>query len=405
MNKPGFLSLKDFHYDLPEERIARYPLPERDSSRLLVFKENQISTDIFANLASHIPSGSHLVFNETKVIHARIKFKKQTGAAIEIFCLEPFVPFDYQQNFASRQTVTWKCLVGNSKKWKEEVLEKKADNGLTLYAIKKGRMEGAFRIEFSWTQPELSFSEVIEAFGSTPIPPYLNREAEYSDSENYQTVYSKNEGSVAAPTAGLHFTENLLADISAGGIEKSFLNLHVGAGTFVPVKSENAVEHEMHIERIVVSKNCIEKLLDKHTTIIPVGTTSCRSLESLYWIGQQMINGTFEPASPLLKQWDAYSIPASEDRGKVLETLLDYLDRSGEEELTVSTGIMITPGYEFKMTDALITNFHQPSSTLLMLIAALTGESWRSIYAYALSHDFRFLSYGDSNLLFPASCD
>lgn len=402
MKKPEFISLKNYHYSLPEEKIAKYPKAIRDLSKLLIFKDDSISSSEFTNLPDQIPQGAHLVFNETKVIHARLIFKKLTGAKIEIFCLEPILPTDYQLNFASRKKVIWKCLVGNLKKWKDETLEYSTESGYQLFAKKIDSGDSSIFVEFSWNSEEKSFSEIIEEIGSTPIPPYLNRPAEESDSINYQTVYSRNEGSVAAPTAGLHFTNKVLMELSRRQIQQTHLTLHVGAGTFIPVKSENAVDHSMHIERLYIHKSAIINLIQNSDFIIPVGTTSCRTLESLYWFGIKILLDKFDEESPLLNQWEAYSLNAGFSRSEAMNAILKYLEKSGLEVFTASTGIMITPGYEFQMTDALITNFHQPSSTLLMLISSLTGEKWKDIYTYALKNDFRFLSYGDSSLLFPS---
>ncbi|MCF8391275.1 MAG: S-adenosylmethionine:tRNA ribosyltransferase-isomerase [Bacteroidales bacterium] len=402
LKKPEFISLKNYHYSLPEEKIAKYPKAIRDLSKLLIFKDDSISSSEFTNLPDQIPQGAHLVFNETKVIHARLIFKKLTGAKIEIFCLEPILPTDYQLNFASRKKVIWKCLVGNLKKWKDETLEYSTESGYQLFAKKIDSGDSSIFVEFSWNSEEKSFSEIIEEIGSTPIPPYLNRPAEESDSINYQTVYSRNEGSVAAPTAGLHFTNKVLMELSRRQIQQTHLTLHVGAGTFIPVKSENAVDHSMHIERLYIHKSAIINLIQNSDFIIPVGTTSCRTLESLYWFGIKILLDKFDEESPLLNQWEAYSLNAGFSRSEAMNAILKYLEKSGLEVFTASTGIMITPGYEFQMTDALITNFHQPSSTLLMLISSLTGEKWKDIYTYALKNDFRFLSYGDSSLLFPS---
>lgn len=401
MKKPQYISLQDYNYSLPEEKIAKHPLESRDHSKLLLYNISQISETKFKNIANHIPSSGHLVFNETKVIHARLIFRKKTGAKIEIFCLEPIIPGDYQLNFSSKEKVVWKCLVGNLKKWKDEKLEYITEFGYTLYAQKKGSKDGSQYIEFSWDNANKSFSEIIDEIGSTPIPPYLNRQAEESDTINYQTVYSKNEGSVAAPTAGLHFTKDVFKSLRKKKIQETYLTLHVGAGTFVPVKSENAVNHSMHIERIYIQKSAIQNLIAHSDFLIPVGTTSCRTLESLYWLGLKIIEGKFDDESPLLNQWEAYELKTRPDRKEALQAILDYMDKNKSDLFTAATGIMIAPGYEFQMTDALITNFHQPSSTLLMLISAFVGEKWKEIYDYALKNDFRFLSYGDSNLLFP----
>lgn len=402
MKKPEFLSLKIFNYSLPEEKIAKYPVVKRDHSKLLVYKDNSISNSEFKYLPKYIPDGAHLVFNETKVIHARLIFRKKTGAKIEIFCLEPIQPNDYQLNFSSRNKVVWKCLIGNLKKWKDEKLEFITDYGYNLYANKIESNNSSNYVEFSWNSDNKSFSEIIAEVGSTPIPPYLNRQAEESDSENYQTVYSKNEGSVAAPTAGLHFTNEVMEDLRAKQIQETFLTLHVGAGTFVPVKSENAIDHSMHIERIYIQKSAIRNLISNSDFIIPVGTTSCRTLESLYWFGVKIITKKFDEKYPLLQQWEAHELNLGIGRKEALKAILNYLERINSDIFSAATGIMITPGYDFQMTDALITNFHQPSSTLLMLISSLTGDSWKDIYNYALLNDFRFLSYGDSSLLFPS---
>lgn len=401
MKKPDYISLDNYHYPLPDNRIAKYPLAQRDKSKLLVYKNDRISSLQFSNLPDVIPANAHMVLNETRVIHARLIFRKTSGAKIEIFCLEPLMPSEYQLNFSSQESVKWKCLIGNQKKWKSGILQMISEDGIQLNAEKFKNTENENIIEFSWSDKRKSFSEIIQMFGSTPIPPYLNRNAEESDSHTYQTVYSKNEGSVAAPTAGLHFTEAVLRSLKEKNIEESFLTLHVGAGTFVPVKSENAVDHNMHVERIIFSKKTIFSLLNNNHFIVPVGTTSCRSLESLYWIGVQIISSVFNPQNPYLSQWGVYELDDKYSRQEILKCIYDYMEEMNLEKITASTGIMITPGYSFKMTDALITNFHQPSSTLLMLISALTGEKWRDIYDYALKNDFRFLSYGDSNLLFP----
>lgn len=401
MKKPEYISLQDYNYSLPDEKIAKHPLQNRDHSKLLIYNNSQISATEFKYIPNHIPSGGHLVFNETKVIHARLIFRKKTGAKIEIFCLEPIIPSDYQLNFSSKNMVVWKCLVGNLKKWKDEKLEYATDFGYKLYAQKTDSRDGSLRIEFSWDAPNKSFSEIIEETGSTPIPPYLNRQAEESDSINYQTVYSKNEGSVAAPTAGLHFTNDVFKDLRKRQIHETYLTLHVGAGTFIPVKSENAADHSMHIERIYIQKSAIQNLINHSNFIIPVGTTSCRTLESLYWFGVKISEGKFDAESPLLNQWEAYDLKTGISRKEAMQSILNFMDENESDIFTAATGIMITPGYEFQMSDALITNFHQPSSTLLMLISSLVGEKWKEIYDYALNNDFRFLSYGDSNLLFP----
>ena len=402
MKKPDYIALSRYHYELPDEKIATYPLEQRDRSRLLVYKNGGIEEGSFYDLGSFLRSGTHLVFNNSKVIHARLQFKKATGARIEIFCLEPSVPFDYQLNFASQHSVEWKCIVGNSKKWKNEVLELTDRTGeYKIRAQRIGKEKNEELIKFSWEPGDLSFSEIIEIFGSTPIPPYLGREAEESDSLTYQTVYSKHEGSVAAPTAGLHFTDDLLDKLKKRNIPMSEITLHVGAGTFTPVKVENGMEHEMHVERFHIRKEELKILISNSYHLTPIGTTSCRTLESLYWMGVKLKTGFHPEECNFLEQFEAYDLDQDIKRKEALKEIFNYLEKTNREIFLGSTGIMITPGYKFRMTDALITNFHQPRSTLLMLIAALVGNKWRDIYNYALENNFRFLSYGDSSLLFP----
>ncbi|MBE0655590.1 MAG: S-adenosylmethionine:tRNA ribosyltransferase-isomerase [Bacteroidales bacterium] len=401
MRKPKEIFLGEFNYPLPDERIARYPVPERDRSKLLIFKNKTIQTEEFKALPDLLNKPTHLVFNNTKVIHARLFFRKTTGAQIEIFCLEPIHPFDYQVNFSEFGSVTWKCIVGNSRKWKNEILKAESIDGqiiINAERIKKDRGNEAIR--FSWQPENISFSEVLEIFGKTPIPPYLNRDSEESDSLSYQTIYSKHEGSVAAPTAGLHFTEPLLNRIRQNGIPVTEVTLHVGAGTFVPVKVENGLDHEMHTERFQISKGSLLKLIDNHKHITTVGTTSTRTLESLYWMGVKIL--TQQPAEDCQKlgQFESYGFDFSATREEALLSILAFMEKQKMDIFFGSTSIMISPGYDFMMTDSLITNFHQPSSTLLMLIAAFVGDEWKRIYTYALENDFRFLSYGDSSILF-----
>ncbi len=395
MKKPDYIDLSEFYYELKDSRIARYPLEERDASRLLFFRDSKIKDFIFKDIPSLLEKKDLLVFNETRVIHARLKFRKPTGAEIEIFCLHPADPPKYQSNFEARGSVVWDCLIGNAKKWSSDELRLENKDQMILRARKTGIKN---QIQFSWEPSGLNFGEVLEVFGKTPIPPYLSREAEKSDRIRYQTVYSREEGSVAAPTAGLHFTDRVFHELSKKGISSCFLTLHVGAGTFIPVKSNNAAHHEMHTEHITITRENLECLIQKHDFIIPVGTTSCRTLESLYWLGvKRLQEGTL---SHHLSQWEAYSLSGSYSRNQALEALCQELLVRDLDRYEASTSIMITPGYEFKMTDALLTNFHQPSSTLLMLIAALTGGEWRKIYDHALANDYRFLSYGDSSLLY-----
>lgn len=401
MRKPKDIFLGEFNYPLPDERIAGYPLTVRDRSRLLVYKNGNIDSAEFRTLPYILNRYTHLVFNNTKVIHARLLFQKITGAQVEIFCLEPMLPFDYQVNFSASHSVTWKCIVGNSKKWKDEILVAEKNNRqVILKAERLKKEEGYESILFSWQPAEKCFSEILEIFGRTPIPPYLHREAEESDSIAYQTVYSKHEGSVAAPTAGLHFTEALMDHIKHSGIEITNVTLHVGAGTFVPVKVENGLDHVMHTERFQVSRKSIRHLANHHNHITSVGTTSCRTLESLYWIGVKILSGCKEEQCRSIGQFESYTLTDQYTRKEALTAIAGFLEEQNQELFFGSTSIMISPGYDFKMTDCLITNFHQPSSTLLMLIAAFVGDDWKRIYTYALENDFRFLSYGDSSILF-----
>ena len=400
--KAAFKNIKitDFAYELPDERIARYPLKERDRSKLLVWKKGEISEDTFRNIPNYLPGNSLLVFNNTRVIHARIFFRKETGAQIEIFCLEPAEPADYQVAFGETEKVTWKCMLGNAKKWKEGVLTKSIEmDGETfeIRAEKKAQEGNSFQVEFRWTGG-FSFAEMVERAGVLPIPPYLNRDTEKSDEENYQTVYAKIDGSVAAPTAGLHFTENVLGNLAAKKISAHEITLHVGAGTFRPVQSETLEGHAMHREKVIVPKHFIETFLNGSPKMIAVGTTSVRSLESLYWLGLQLEKQGPFLTFPEVLQWEAYENEPEIPVRKALQNLVDYLDETGREELQFSTRIIIVPGYNFQLIDGMITNFHQPQSTLLLLISAFLGSGWKNVYDFALRNQFRFLSYGDSNL-------
>ena len=429
------IQIRNYDYTLPDERIAKFPLPERDSSKLLVYEGGNISETTFRSLPSLLPEGALMVFNNTRVIQARLHFRKGSGALIEIFLLEPAKPAEYQENFASRGRCSWYCLVGNLKKWKEGPLTRefkihnsqfippKGGQGVRISATRKGSHGTSQLIEFEWsvdpTQPPLkgeekkspfkgdleglSFAEVIDAIGELPIPPYLNRKTQESDKTTYQTVYSKIKGSVAAPTAGLHFTERVLADIDARGIEREEVTLHVGAGTFRPVKSEDIGGHDMHSEHIAVRRHTIERLLAHGGEAIAVGTTSVRTLESLYYMGvlaSQMDNGQWSNSNPLhVPQWMPYEYDNALSTTEALEALLRYMDEQGEDVLHASTQIIIAPGYHYHIVRRMITNFHQPQSTLLLLVSAFIGEDWHKVYDYALAHDFRFLSYGDSSLL------
>ena len=389
--KPIYIA--DYNYPLPDERIAKYPLAERDHSKLLVYRDGQVSEDRFYNVGDYIAPGALLIYNNTRVIQARLEFHKPTGARIEVFCLEPLMPHDYQLSLGSSTGCTWKCMVGNAKKWHDEAIELKAGN-FTLRAYKEQSLGNTFAVRFEWSEENVSFAEILDAAGELPIPPYLNRKTEESDLRTYQTVYSRIKGSVAAPTAGLHFTEKVLADLHERGIKTTELTLHVGAGTFLPVKTADANEHTMHTEIIAVSKEAIEAIRDNLGKIVAVGTTSMRTLESLYFIGCHPENATVSQFEPYEEAFD-FRLSTFDS----LQALLDYLDKTGQQTLHAETQIMIKPGYTFHVVDQLITNFHQPQSTLLLLVSAFVGGDWHTIYDYALSHDFRFLSYGDSSIL------
>ena len=397
------ININDYDYDLPEDRIAQYPVKERDGSQLLIFQENKISKDIFRNIVSYLPSDSLLVFNNTRVIRARLLFKKDSGANIEILCLEPFLPSDYSLSFSSRESVEWKCIIGNLKKWKRGALMTTFiynNNSYKLFAERLQEEGETLNIKFSWTATGLSFGEVIELTGHIPLPPYINRADEQADIERYQTVYSSIDGSVAAPTAGLHFTDTVFGDIESKGIKKVELTLHVGAGTFKPVKSDNVINHEMHCEHFSIDKKTLELIRNFKGKIIPVGTTSVRTLESIYWLGVKLLRKPFYFFNVIsLTQWEAYELPSTISKEESLEALLKYLEKENMKILHASTSIMIVPGYDFKITSGMITNFHQPRSTLLLLISAFTGKKWKELYIFALNNNFRFLSYGDSSLL------
>ena len=409
MQDPKHIHIADYNYDLPDERIAKYPKAVRDESKLLLYRGGQISEDVFYNLPNYLPKGELLVFNNTKVIQARLHFHKSTGALIEVFCLEPHTPHDYQVNFATTRRVAWTCLIGNLKKWKEGKLERTINVGgkeALLTAERVGVSGTGYEVVFDWGDDTVAFSEVLEAIGELPIPPYLNRETEASDLKTYQTVYSKVKGSVAAPTAGLHFTERVLAALDNNGIERNEITLHVGAGTFKPVKSEEIGGHPMHSEWIAVKRESIERLLAHGGHCVAVGTTSVRTLESLYYIGVMLHRNPDAHQDDLhVPQWMPYEYAASPELKlttvEALRAIVDWLDRNKLPVLHTSTQIIIAPGYEYHVVKAMVTNFHQPKSTLLLLVSALIGDNWRRVYDYALSHDFRFLSYGDSSLLIP----
>ena len=402
---PKHIHISEYNYPLPDERIAKFPLPVRDQSKLLIYKHGEISEDVFTSLPDYLPKDSLMIFNNTKVIQARLHFRKETGALIEVFCLEPIEPNDYALNFQQTEHAAWLCMVGNLKKWKEGMLKREMTvkgQPVTLTAT-KGECRGtSHRIDFGWNNPDITFADILEVFGELPIPPYLNRETQESDKETYQTVYSKIKGSVAAPTAGLHFTPRVLKRLEETGVELEELTLHVGAGTFRPVKSEEIEGHEMHTEYISVNRETIRKLIDHDARTIAVGTTSVRTLESLYHIGVTLAGNPDATEEELhVRQWQPYESFEEIPAVVALQKILGYLDRHGMETLHTSTQIIIAPGYRYRIVKAMVTNFHQPQSTLLLLVSAFIGDNWKAVYDYALNHSFRFLSYGDSSLLIP----
>lgn len=400
------IKINDYNYPLPDERIAKFPMAERDHSRLLVYRHGQVSDDMFYHLPDYLPSGALMVFNNTKVIQARLHFRKETGALIEVFLLEPAQPADYEQMFQTTGCCAWLCLVGNLKKWKEGTLSRTFDvhgQPLTL-TVERGAMQGTSHlVSFQWDNAAVSFAEILDAVGELPIPPYLNRDTQESDLTTYQTVYSKIKGSVAAPTAGLHFTSRVLDELDARGIDREEVTLHVGAGTFKPVKSEEIEGHEMHTEYICVHRRTLQKLIRHDAQAIAVGTTSVRTLESLYYMGLKLLrNPELNEEQLHVDQWEPYDTSLSEvPPTEALGAILTWLERNQLEALHSSTQIIIAPGYNYKIVRMLVTNFHQPQSTLLLLVSAFVKGDWRRIYDYALAHDFRFLSYGDSSLLIP----
>ena len=422
MTDTKHIHISDFNYELSDERIAKFPLQQRDHSKLLIYQHGEVSDDVFLNLPNHLPQGALMVFNNTRVIQARLHFRKETGALIEVFLMEPALPADYEQMFQTTGKCSWLCMVGNLKKWKEGPLMRDFEikgKALTLFATmdRNKTMEKSggtnYWVDFEWDNPEVNFAEILEAVGELPIPPYLNRATQESDKTTYQTVYSKIKGSVAAPTAGLHFTDAVLHDLDQKGVVRDEVTLHVGAGTFKPVKSVEIEDHHMHTEYIVVHRHTFERLLQHDCSVIAVGTTSVRTLESLYYMGVKLaMNPQCTEEDLHVNQWEPYDLPHNEE-GLVLvdgepvsveqsvRNLLDYLNRDGLEALHSSTQIIIAPGYVYKIVKMLVTNFHQPQSTLLLLVSAFLKGDWRKVYDYALSHDFRFLSYGDSSLLIP----
>lgn len=404
MNAAPHIHIEAYDYPLPDERIAKFPLARRDASKLLCHKGGKIEEAVFGQLPDYLPENSLLVFNNTRVIPARLLFRKDTGAHIEIFCLEPAEPRDYALAFRQTERCSWVCMVGNLKKWKDGVLHKTVRAGGREVALSATKMESdgdTCRVMFAWNCPSCTFSGLLDAAGVLPIPPYLHRETQESDRQDYQTVYSRIKGSVAAPTAGLHFTQEVLSALDAKGFGREELTLHVGAGTFKPVKSDTLEGHEMHTEFISVPRRLIQRLLENPGRVIAVGTTSVRTLESLYYLGVKLAGQPGAASGELtVDQWMPYGEANNRlSPAEALQHLLDYLDRRQADRLTATTQILIVPGYTFKITGGIITNFHQPKSTLLLLISAFTGGGWRAIYDYALARDFRFLSYGDSSLL------
>ncbi len=396
------IKIEDYNYELKNERIAKYPLDRRDASKLLIYKNGVPGETIFRNLAGYLPENSLMVFNDTKVVPARLHFQKDTGAHIEVFCLEPIFPSEYVQAFASKNFCRWRCIVGNIKRWKNDILSLYNPNNdpkltrISLKATLVQREGESSIIEFKWSNKEV-FSRVLELCGRVPIPPYLNRDLESIDFERYQTLYAKYRGSVAAPTAGFHFTEDVLKDIDKKGINRDNICLHVGAGTFLPVKSNQVAEHKMHREPFIVTLSFLKRLRNSLGKVIAVGTTSVRTLESLYYVGVSCIENS-KPRD--IEQWEAYERDYSYTTEEALDALISYMENRSLDSLQLGTRIIIVPGFKFRTVDILITNFHQPQSTLLLLVSAFVGGDWRKIYDYALANKFRFLSYGDSSILF-----
>jgi S-adenosylmethionine:tRNA ribosyltransferase-isomerase len=402
---PRELSITDFEYHLPDENIAWFPLPQRDQSKLLVYEGKIIAEDIYRNIADYLPENSTVVFNDTRVVEARLRFVKDSGGEIEVFCLEPPARYpDIPTAMQEKGSVQWRCMVGGVSKWKKGLILR-LEAGLpnhrfTLEASLEGREEGAFLVNFSWDQPSLSFAEVLHLAGQIPLPPYIRRKPETADSERYQTVYARAEGSVAAPTAGLHFTAEVLDSLRTKGCITAYTTLHVGAGTFQPVKSEKMEGHDMHAEFIEVNRSLVQLLLDREANkLIVVGTTSLRTIESVYWLGVKALTGTLRPGTEL-GQWEVYDeLPTHFSKKEALQGLLSWMDQQQQQKPITKTRILIAPGYQFKMIDGLVTNFHQPSSTLLLLVAALIGDAWKELYKEAIRRKFRFLSYGDGMLV------
>ena len=397
------IAIAEYDYPLPDERIAKYPLAERDTSKLLLYKGGEIREEKFANLPNFIPQGALMVFNNTRVIQARLRFRKETGAQIEVFCLEPEQPSDYQLMFQETKECVWQCLVGNSSRWKSGVLSQviEIDGMQVTLSVERVSSAAVNLVRFFW-DGGFTFAQLLEAAGELPIPPYLNRKTEESDMSTYQTVYSKVKGSVAAPTAGLHFTPAVLGALDAAGVQRGEVTLHVGAGTFKPVKSELIADHEMHEEYIEVQRGLIERIIAAGGAAVAVGTTSVRTLESLYFLGERVSeNPAIEESELCVEQWEPYNREHTLSTVEALTALLQWLDAKGLDRVHSHTRIMIAPGYTFRIVKAIVTNFHQPKSTLLLLVSAFIGGNWRKVYDFALENGFRFLSYGDSSLLVP----
>jgi len=405
MNRPEDTCMADYKYVLPESRIAKYPLANRAGSKLLIYQKEEITQDLFSSLPKLLPRLSTLVFNNTRVIHARLQFRKTTGASIEIFCLEPFEPPDYERAMQAGSGALWKCLIGNKRKWKGGILQDEFGHENDRFQLRAEWVKTELNtdiIRFSWEQKKMTFADILEQAGTIPIPPYLKRPAEAPDNKWYQTVYAQQNGSVAAPTAGLHFTPELIRKLSQNGFSTIELTLHVGAGTFKPVLTPNLRDHAMHTEHFFIEKSQLVALLEMKGPLISVGTTSVRTLESLYWLGVKINKGLLNHGKGFyINQWEPYSLPTNFSRNHSLEILLKFMDEKNLNRLEGTTRIIIVPGYKYKMINGLITNYHQPHSTLLLLVAAFIGENWKKVYKYAMDHNFRFLSYGDSSLLLP----
>ena len=400
MPVPGQIRISEYDYDLPPERIAEYPVGRRDQSKLLVTSNDKITESPFYDLQQHLPDGGLIVFNNTRVIRARLVFRKETGARIEVFCLEPLLPGrEINTAFETSSPVTWKCLIGNAKKWRSGKLTMDLGDELGhLYAERMGEAEGAFIVRFSWDRPAESFAGILEAAGKIPLPPYIEREVEENDTQRYQTIYARHNGSVAAPTAGLHFTDEVMDSLKDKGIGFQNVTLHVGAGTFKPVDQDDIRDHEMHTEQVVVRKELIEAVLRNEGPLTAVGTTSIRTLESLYWYGAKLEEDNTAAFS--IKQWSPYGEIEEISIQKSLQNILERMKELGVDEITGNTSLIIVPGYRYHIADILLTNFHMPKSTLLLLVAAFVGSRWKESYRYALENEFRFLSYGDSCLFF-----